>query len=90
MSGGIVSAALMLLLGLITGGLVCLARLDDAQLETHLEYSWGIGRLFAIGAFFCLFLDPHTQRSALSMCAGGAAGSFAYHAACRLASYFQR
>lgn len=80
----------MVLLGLITGGLVCVARLDTEQLETHLDYSWGIGRLFAIGAFFCLFLDAGTQRAAMSMCAGGAAGCFAYHAACQLASYFRR
>lgn len=84
------SIALMVLLGLITGGLVCVARLDTEQLEVHLDYSWGIGRLFAIGAFFCLFLQPATQRGAMSMCAGGAAGCFAYHAACQLAARFRR
>lgn len=88
MSAGIVFTALALLLGMITGGLVFMARLDTETLEKHLEYSWGLGRLFAVGAFFCLFVEKGGPRAMFSMCAGGAAGSFAYHLACRVASYF--
>lgn len=84
-----VFAALAVLLGMITGGLMFMARLDAETLERHLEVSWGLGRLFAVGAFFCLFLEKGGPRAVFSLCAGGAAGSFAYHAACRLASYFR-
>ena len=84
-----VFAALAVLLGMITGGLVCMARLDTETLEKHLEYSWGIGRLCAVGAFFCLFLEKDGPRAMFSLCAGGSAGSFAYHAACLLANWFK-
>lgn len=90
MSGGFVAVALVSLLSLITGGLMCVARLDTEQLEAHLEYSWGFGRLFCVAAVFCLFAESAGPRPLLSMCAGGAAGSFAYHAACLLASSFRK
>lgn len=84
-----VGGALVLLLGLITFGLVCLARLDERTIEFHLDVSWEIARWFAVGAFFCAVLHASVPRAVFSMCAGGAASAFAYHGACRLAGFFR-
>lgn len=89
MSGGLAFGVLAVILGMLTGGLVCMARLDRETLDQHLEYSWSLGQLFAVGAFFSLFVERSGPGAMMSMCAGGAAGSFAYHAACRLAERFR-
>lgn len=87
---GLVYFVLALVLGMLTGGLIMMARVDVEVVERHLEIANLLGRAFAIGAFFAMFVDSMNGRRALSLCAGGAVFAFAYWGACRLAFHLRR
>ena len=90
LSQGVVFGLLAIVLGLLTGALICVARQDVETVERHLEVSAGLGRLFAVGAFISVVADSSVPQRALSMCAGGAVFCFAYYYACRIAFFMRR
>ena len=84
-----VFAILAVLFGVVVPVVVHLAHFDTETMDRHLDTSWDLGRWFAVGALFCLFLEPAGPHPFLSLCAGGAVGCFAYHAGCRVGAYFR-